>query len=222
MDLAGQDTRHRLQDLVEPALRLRQTSSTTEAARGLGRLQIAAVLITLAHQSDDRAYLFCELGIPRKCAVPGWPALGPYFPALGVWSSFGRGGRETATVFGDWRKVRLLLDALWAVRVVAGGRARNAKPEPPAGTGPQMSRRDLAQAMRQLPGRYTDRLDARTLDRITRACAAGQWEKAVLRLISALRVRAQRITAAERDDLRALLQALRMPGDRVDTLALHP
>jgi hypothetical protein len=76
---------------------------------------------------------------------------------------------------------------------------------------PRKEQRDLAEAMRRLPGHYADRLSARTLQRITDAAAAGQWENAVNELITALHARAEAVTAAERDDLHALLDALNMP-----------
>jgi hypothetical protein len=69
---------------------------------------------------------------------------------------------------------------------------------------PRKEQRDLAEAMRQLPGRYADRLSARTVQRIT-----------------ALHARAEAVTAAERDDLHALLNALNMPVQRVDNLAVQ-
>jgi hypothetical protein len=84
-----------------------------------------------------------------------------------------------------------------------------------------MGHRELAQTMRRLPGRYTDRLGSRTLRRVTRAAAAGQFEKAVERLIRSLHARAEPVTADERDELRAVLEAMNMPDDRVDGLALQ-
>ncbi|MCW2889610.1 MAG: hypothetical protein QOE54_4349 [Streptosporangiaceae bacterium] len=76
----------------------------------------------------------------------------------------------------------------------------------------------LAEAMRRLPGHYADRLAPRALRRITVAAAAGQWERAVDQLITALRFGSAPVTAGERDELRAVLTALGMPGERVDAL----
>jgi hypothetical protein len=84
-----------------------------------------------------------------------------------------------------------------------------------------MGHRELAQAMRHLPGRYTDRLGPRTLQRVTSAAAAGQFEKAVEQLIRSLRARAEPVTADERDELRAVLEAMNMPDDRIDGLAVQ-
>jgi len=111
---------------------------------------------------------------------------------------------------------------LWVLRAVAGWETGLSKPGSAAVTGPGMGHGELVQAMRHLPGRFADRLGTRTLNRVTSACAAGQWEKAVQVLITALRARAEPITTAERDQLSALLEALRMPGERVDKLTLQP
>ena len=70
--------------------------------------------------------------------------------------------------------------------------------------------------MRRLPGHYADRVAPRTLRRITGAAAAGQW--AVDQLITALRFGPAPVTADERDELRAVLKALGMPGERVKAL----
>jgi hypothetical protein len=83
-----------------------------------------------------------------------------------------------------------------------------------------MGHRELAQTMRHLPGRYTDRLGPRTLQRVTRA-AAGQFEKAVERLIWSLHAREEPVTADERDELCAVLEAMNMPDDRIDGLTLQ-
>lgn len=85
-------------------------------------------------------------------------------------------------------------------------------------SGTRRQQRELAKVMRRLPARYADRLPVRALERITGAAAAGQWETAVDRLIRALRSRAETVTPDERDELRALLEAMDMPGERADTL----
>lgn len=86
----------------------------------------------------------------------------------------------------------------------------------------QMEHRELAQIMRRLPGRYADRLPKRTVNQIRTAAAAGRWERAVEMLITWLRRQAAPVTAPERDELRAVLEAMNMPSDLVDALARHP
>jgi hypothetical protein len=114
----------------------------------------------------------------------------------------------------------VLNEALEFLGLAGDSNARNGRYEPSMAK-PRKEQRDLAEAMRRLPGRYADRLSARTLQRITAAAAAGQWEKAVNELITALHARAEAVTAAERDDLHALLNALNMPVQRVDNLAVQ-
>jgi hypothetical protein len=81
--------------------------------------------------------------------------------------------------------------------------------------------RKLAETMRALPGRFADRLSARALDQITGAAVAGQWEQAVDKLITALHARAEAVTAEEYDQLRALLRAMNMTGECLDTLLVQ-
>lgn len=78
--------------------------------------------------------------------------------------------------------------------------------------------RALASAMRALPGRFADRLSARTVEQVRAAAAAGQWEQAVDELIIALHTRAEAITDQEREELHAVLEALEMPAERADAL----
>jgi hypothetical protein len=78
--------------------------------------------------------------------------------------------------------------------------------------------RQLAEAMRRLPGRFADRLSARTVEQVSGAAAAGLWEQAVDELITALHVRAEAVTDQERMELHAVLEALDMSGKRVEAL----
>jgi hypothetical protein len=78
----------------------------------------------------------------------------------------------------------VLNEALGFLGLAGGSNARNGRYEPGMAK-PRKEQRDLAEAMRQLPGRYADRLSARTLQRIIGAAAAGQWENAVNELIAA-------------------------------------
>ena len=82
--------------------------------------------------------------------------------------------------------------------------------------------RELAEAMRRMPGRYANRLSAQAASGITAAAAAGQWEKAIDQLTTTLHARAEIITAAEREELCAVLKALNMPSECVDTLLARP
>lgn len=81
--------------------------------------------------------------------------------------------------------------------------------------------RELAEAMRQLPGRFADRVPAHALDQVNIAAAAGRWEQAVDKLISALHDCGEAITDQEHDKLHAVLQALDMPGERLHASMGH-
>jgi thioredoxin-like negative regulator of GroEL len=79
--------------------------------------------------------------------------------------------------------------------------------------------RELAERMRRLPGRFGDRLSARTLAEVRRSAAAGQWEKALDKLITGLHARGEAVSVEEREELLAVLRALDMPRERVDGLS---
>jgi hypothetical protein len=114
----------------------------------------------------------------------------------------------------------VLNEALEFFGLTTGSNARSSRYE----SGMAQSRieqRELAEAMRRLPGRYADRLSARTREKITGAAAGGQWEKAIDDLMTALHARAETTTAAERDELRAVLDALKMPGEHLDALLVQ-
>jgi hypothetical protein len=80
----------------------------------------------------------------------------------------------------------------------------------------KLEQREVARAVRCLPGRFTDRLPERTLQRISIAASGGQWERVMADLIASLRAHNQPVTPEERDRLRTLLEALSLP-----TGALH-
>ncbi len=73
--------------------------------------------------------------------------------------------------------------------------------------------------MRRLPGRFGDRLSVRALAEVRRSAAAGQWEKAVDKLITALHAREEAVSVEECEELLAVLRALGMPGERVDDVS---
>jgi hypothetical protein len=82
--------------------------------------------------------------------------------------------------------------------------------------------RELAEAMREIPGRYAARLSARSVEEITATAAAGQWEKAIDQLIIALHARAEIITAGEREELGGVLKVLGMSAECLEALLVHP
>jgi hypothetical protein len=109
-------------------------------------------------------------------------------------------------------------ETLWLVRMLGGRAMRRRRYEINRVRLTRTESQKLAEAMRRLPGQYADRVAPRTLRRISGAAAAGQWEWAVDRLMIALRFGPVPVTAGEREELRAVLIALGMPGERVDVL----
>jgi hypothetical protein len=112
--------------------------------------------------------------------------------------------------------------AFWFVRLVGDrmtGRLRYQVHGAPA---TPEQRRELAALMRNLSGRYCDRLPAGTLRQVASSASAGQWEQAVDRLITVLGRLARGVTPAERDELRTISAALGMPLARVEALAPSP
>jgi hypothetical protein len=75
----------------------------------------------------------------------------------------------------------------------------------------RVGHRELAQAIRCLPERFTDRLPDRTLQRISIAASGGQWQQVLDDLIGSLHAHNQPVTAEERDQLHAALEALSLP-----------
>lgn len=138
----------------------------------------------------------------------------------GVLTNSSNGQESPRPSPGIISRVRLLLDVLWVLRVATGTQSRYRGSRSTARS--TMEHRELAQIMRNLPGRYADRLPRRTVNQIQAAAAAGQWEYAVRRLVTRLRWQAAPVNAAERDELRIVLGALDMPGDLADTLTLRP
>jgi len=94
--------------------------------------------------------------------------------------------------------------------------APTAAPGRPAA--PAARRRRLEQTLRRLPDRYRDRLGPADLRPVMRAAAGERWDTAVDHLVAALCRCDAPITAAERQELRAVLRALDRPTDRVDAL----
>ncbi|MEU8303175.1 hypothetical protein AB0C84_06390 [Actinomadura sp. NPDC048955] len=95
------------------------------------------------------------------------------------------------------------------------------RPPPEPASAPPLAaaqHRELADAMRCLPGGFQDRLPASTLRRVADSAALGRWEKAIGELIMGLYMRDAPVSATERGELRDALQALGVPAHRLDRL----
>jgi hypothetical protein len=118
-------------------------------------------------------------------------------------------------MLGGWMSV--LNEALEFLGLAAGSKTHNDSYElvmPRT----RKEQRELADAMRELPDRFAGRVPAHVLEQIRVAAAAGQWERAVDELISALHARGEVTSDQEHEKLRAVLRALDMPGERLDAL----
>jgi len=69
-----------------------------------------------------------------------------------------------------------------------------------------------------LPDRFAGRLEPATFSQVRSAARAGEWGEAVDNLIAGLAETRAVVTAAERDELRALLAAMGLPTDLTDGL----
>jgi hypothetical protein len=85
----------------------------------------------------------------------------------------------------------------------------------------EVQHRDVARAIRCLPERFTDRLPDRTLQRLSIAASGGQWEQVMGDLIASLRAHNQPVTAEERDQLLAVLEALSLPTTPLHDLTMR-
>ena len=81
-----------------------------------------------------------------------------------------------------------------------------------------MNDNEMMDRVNALPDRFAGRLDPTDLDDVREAAYAGEWGEAVDNLIAGLAETRAVVTAAERDELRALLAAMGLPTDLTDGL----
>lgn len=81
-----------------------------------------------------------------------------------------------------------------------------------------MDEHELAQRAGALPERFADRLTATDLDLIAGARDGGEWAVVVDDLTATLAANATPVTAAERNELRDLMDAMNMPTDVIGRL----
>ena len=74
----------------------------------------------------------------------------------------------------------------------------------------------LPRAMKDLPGRFGNRVDADDVDALCTMAEAGEWAEEIDLLIATLAARQQPVTHQERHDLRSLLDLLEMPVGQLD------
>ena len=81
-----------------------------------------------------------------------------------------------------------------------------------------MDQNEIARRASSLPARFADRIPARTLEIIRLMDGGGEYGELTIELAASLAAQHAPVTAAERDELRALLEAMRMPADTIADL----
>jgi thioredoxin-like negative regulator of GroEL len=85
-----------------------------------------------------------------------------------------------------------------------------------------MDENEIAKRVAAIPGQFADRLGPRDLANVQEYARVGEWGEALDLLLACLRHDDQAITAAERDELRDLLEAMGMPTDPIAQLNVQP
>jgi len=81
-----------------------------------------------------------------------------------------------------------------------------------------MTETEIIERAETLPDRYADRVTESTLWSIKRMRGGGEYGEMTIELAASLAAHKTPVTAAERDELRALLEAMSMPTDPIDQL----
>jgi hypothetical protein len=79
-----------------------------------------------------------------------------------------------------------------------------------------MNTSELAKRARALPDRFADRLDPGDLENIKNTAGGGEWTEEVDELLASLQQCDAPVTAEERDELQAVLDAIRKPDGTFD------
>ena len=81
-----------------------------------------------------------------------------------------------------------------------------------------MDKYEVAQRASALPARFAKRVTPHTLESIQLMEEGGEYEELTIELAASLAAHNTPVTAAERDELLALLEAMNMPTDPIDKL----
>lgn len=84
-----------------------------------------------------------------------------------------------------------------------------------------MKESEVIERAEALPERYADRVRPEDLDGMRSMASGGEWEELVELLVASLGLTRARVSAAERDELRWLLEAMHMPADELAGLNLE-
>ena len=81
-----------------------------------------------------------------------------------------------------------------------------------------MNKYEVAQRASALPGKFAERIPPHTLESIQLMEEGGEYEELTIELAASLAADNTPVTAAERDELLALLEAMDMPTDPIGQL----
>ena len=84
-----------------------------------------------------------------------------------------------------------------------------------------MDEHEIARKASSLPGRFADRIPKNTLEIISLMDNGGEYGEMTIELAASLVAHHTPVTAAERDELLALLEAMNMPTDPVAQLNIQ-
>jgi hypothetical protein len=81
-----------------------------------------------------------------------------------------------------------------------------------------MDEYEVAQRASRLPNRFADRIPQQTMEIIELMDGGGEYGEMTIELAASLAAHNAPVTSDERDELRALLEAMGMPTDPIDRL----
>lgn len=81
-----------------------------------------------------------------------------------------------------------------------------------------MNESEVIARTQALPELYADRVPPVDLEGLRSMASGGEWQELVDLLVASLSSSHARVTVAERDDLRSLLEAMDMPTSQLSTL----
>jgi len=82
-----------------------------------------------------------------------------------------------------------------------------------------MDEYELAERAYALPDRFADRLDSTDLATVREYAEVGEWGEEIDLLLASLRAARQPVTAAEREELVALLEDMGLPAEPAEQLS---
>jgi hypothetical protein len=84
-----------------------------------------------------------------------------------------------------------------------------------------MDEYEIARRVSSLPQQFADRVPQNTLDILKLMDGGGEYGELAIELAASLAAHQTPITPEERDELRALLEAMHMPTDPIGQLNVH-